>query len=183
MPNQKGRRLGKNKKPQSAFKPNPRGVHLPGQDDSISKEDIWREIEQLRLEVNELRASSLAPRFCGLSLLNLAPGSHYVETGFQPYACWAYGQFSSGATLTLSVGCWTHDDDTDGGFVQFATAIRRSNAGEWRNNTNTAFVAMLADDDSTQDNLMSVTDIDSNGFTVSVTGGAIAVVRGFVIGR
>ena len=164
----------------SAFRP-PKRDALP--EEVLSKDDLWREIEQLRSEMKELRASFLPPRFGAFDLSGLTAGNdQYFDLGFQPSALFCLSQFDAGAVATFSVGHAVYDEQTDGNIKQFVSTIRRSVNGQWRNNHTGRIVGMLAGDDDSIDQSIEVTSFDPSGFTFNVFGTQTNV-HGFAIGR
>lgn len=146
-------------------------------------QDVAREILDLRAQLEELRASQL-PMKAGYIDLDSPAASGYYKLGFRPLALWLWANNTAGATLTLSVGFATYDEENVNGsqLSQGASSIRRSGAGEWRANSGIFAAGVLSNDDGSLDGTLQIESFDPDGFSYT-SSGAIPLVRGFAIGR
>lgn len=165
----------------SAFKPPTKDA--PKQE-ALTTQDLWREIEQLRLEMNGLRAANLAPKFASVNFDTFTNGAGYFDLGFQPYLLWGWATFAASATaVTLGVGFAVFDDSVDGGLFQNGTAIRSNAAGNWRQQSSAHFLFSLASDDITIDENIVIDSFDPGGFSYTIANGPIDIMRAFAVGR
>ena len=166
-----------------AFKPRPAHPVLPAS--RVTVEDLWAEISDLRMQMNELRASSLPPKFAHFNLDGIGIGARYFKCGFQPLCVSAHMNISTGAALTFSWGFAVFSEEEDDNLFQSYTAIRAtSGAALFRANALTGFCAQLSDDNSVVDIRAQMDSLDPDGFSYTMVGsGTPDVFRGFVIGR
>jgi hypothetical protein len=177
----------KHKKPRKGGGPfKPKAVEEPHPQMSIQA--LWREVEQLRTEVKELRASQFPPRFCSFDADGISAGAKYFKCGFQPYAVFAIANLAAGSVITQSTGFAVFDEEigNTAKIYQACTAIRGADgANLFRTSSNAHFGVMLQDNNSVADwnAVMDSFDHDGFSYTVNAPSGVMTSFRGMVIGR
>lgn len=147
-------------------------------------EDAWREIERLRSKLTRLDSARYRgiPRFAGVDLDGVAPGTYNESCGFQPSLLFFFNNVTAGTVFTIGQGFAVQDENRDGGIYQASTAGRRSSGGQWRQSSESKASILIGGDATTVTADLEILSFDPDGFAYTVAGGAMDVLRGFAVG-